>query len=146
MANYGIESRRSVMGKKLLEEMSVEAFERAVHDFIASEQTEVPTSVFFQALALIDQEKKNMGQVVRLQTRVVGDKLVFVPTEPESRVTVENNEILLEDGRRIVLELVSDAERTESLSGQANIAEEDDWIQWEATTDMLEVDDKSRPR
>jgi hypothetical protein len=69
-----------------------------------------------------------------------------VPTEPESRVTVENNEILLEDGRRIVLELVSDAERTESLSGQANIAEEDDWIQWEATTDMLEVDDKSRPR
>jgi hypothetical protein len=78
MANYGIESRRSVMGKKLLEEMSVEAFERAVHDFIASEQTEVPTSVFFQALALIDQEKKNMGQVVRLQTRVVGDKLVFV--------------------------------------------------------------------
>jgi hypothetical protein len=34
--------------------------------------------------------------------------LVFAPTEPESPVTVEDNEIMLEDGRRIVLELVSD--------------------------------------
>ncbi len=96
------------MGKKLLEEMPAEAFERAMHDFISGERTEVPTSAFFQALALIDQERENVGQVVRLQTRVVGDKLVFAPPESESRVTVEDNEILLEDGRRIVLELVSD--------------------------------------
>jgi hypothetical protein len=97
------------MSEKLCcEEMLGEAFERAMHDFIAGEQTEVPASAFFQALALIDQERENVGQVVRLQTRVVGDKLVFAPTEPESRVTVEDNEILLEDGRRIVLELVSD--------------------------------------
>jgi hypothetical protein len=96
------------MSKKLLEEMSAEAFERAMDDFIAREQTEVLASPFFQALALIDQERKNVGQVVRLQTRVVGDRLVFAPTEPESLVTVEDNEILLEDGRRIVLELVSD--------------------------------------
>jgi hypothetical protein len=30
------------------------------------------------------------------------------------------------------------AEWTESLSGQATIAEEDDWMEWEATIDMLE--------
>ena len=30
------------------------------------------------------------------------------------------------------------AEWTESLSGQASIAEEDDWMEWEATIDMLE--------
>jgi hypothetical protein len=30
------------------------------------------------------------------------------------------------------------AEWTESLSGQATTAEEDDWMEWEATIDMLE--------
>lgn len=29
------------------------------------------------------------------------------------------------------------AEWTESLSGQATIADEDDWMEWEATLDML---------
>jgi hypothetical protein len=30
------------------------------------------------------------------------------------------------------------SEWTESLLGQASIAEEDDWMEWEATIDMLE--------
>ncbi len=30
------------------------------------------------------------------------------------------------------------AEWTESLSGQATIADEDDWMEWEATLDMLD--------
>jgi hypothetical protein len=85
-----------------------EEFEQAMDSLIAREQTEVHASTFFQALAHIDQERENAGQVIRLQARVVGDRLVFAPTKPESRVTVEDNEILLEDGRLIVLELVSD--------------------------------------
>jgi hypothetical protein len=110
MSNSAAVERPDPMSKDLIEEMSTEAFERAIDDSITREQTGVLTSPFFQALALIDQqrEKRVVGQVVRLQTRVVGDRLVFAPTEPESTVTVEDNEILLEDGRRIVLELVSD--------------------------------------
>ena len=111
MPNVTAVERPDMMSKNLLEEMSAEAFERAMADFIAREQIEVLTSPFFQVLALIDQEreKQAVGQVVHLQTRVVDDRLVFVaPTEAESLVTVEDNEILLEDGRRIVLELVSD--------------------------------------
>jgi len=35
--------------------------------------------------------------------------LVFVPpAEPEDTITVEGNAIVLEDGRRIVLEMVAD--------------------------------------
>lgn len=110
MSNSAAVERPDLMSKNLLNEMPAEAFERAMDDFITREQTEVLTSPFFQALALIDQEreKQAMGQVVRLQTRVVGDRLVFAPTEPESAIAIEDNEILLEDGRRIVLELVFD--------------------------------------
>jgi hypothetical protein len=110
MSNSATVELPDPMSKNLLEEMPAEAFERAMDDFITREQTGVLTSPFFQALALIDQEreKQAVGRVVRMQTHVIGDRLVFAPTEPESPVTVEGNEILLEDGRRIVLELVSD--------------------------------------
>lgn len=95
------------MTEKLLEEMSPEEFEQAMDDFIEREPTEVPTSTFFEALAHIDQERRATASVIHLRTRVAGDKLVFVPpTEPENAITVEENEIVLEDGRRIVLELV----------------------------------------
>jgi hypothetical protein len=110
MSNSATVERPDPMSKDLIEEMSTEAFERAIDDFITREQTGVLRSPFFQALALIDQqrEKQAVGRVIYLQARVVGDRLVFAPTEPESPVTVEDNEIMLEDGRRIVLELVSD--------------------------------------
>lgn len=94
------------MSEKLLEEMSPEEFEQVLDDFITREQTEVPVSTFFEALALIDREKREAAQVIRLQTRVVGDRLVFSPPGSEAAITVEGNEIVLEDGRRILLELV----------------------------------------
>jgi len=55
------------------------------------------------------QEKWAAAGVIHLRTRVAGDKLVFVPpAEPEDTITVEGNAIVLEDGRRIVLEMVAD--------------------------------------
>ena len=94
------------MSEKSLEEMSSEEFEQVLVDFITREQTEVPVSTFFKALALIDWEERETAQVIRLQTRVVGDRLVFSAPGPEAAITVEGNEIVLEDGRRILLELV----------------------------------------
>jgi hypothetical protein len=94
------------MSEKLLEEMSPEEFEQVLDDFITREQTEVPVSTFFKALALIDQEKRAVARVIRLQTRVVDDRLVFFPPGPGVAITVAGNEIVLEDGRRILLELV----------------------------------------
>jgi hypothetical protein len=97
------------MTEKLLEEMSPEEFEQLMDDFITREQTEVPISTFFKALALIDRERQAAARVIHLRTRVAGDRLVFFPpVGPEVSITVEGNEIVLEDGRRIVLELVSD--------------------------------------
>jgi len=96
------------MTEKLLEEMSPEEFEQLMDDFITREQTEVSISTFFKALALIDRERQ-AARVIHLRTRVAGDRLVFFPpVGPEVSITVEGNEIVLEDGRRIVLELVSD--------------------------------------
>lgn len=93
--------------EKLLEEMSPEQFEQVMGDFIAREQTEVPPSTFFEALARIDQERRATARVIHLRTRVAGDKLVFAPpSKPEDAIAVEENEIVLEDGRRLVLELV----------------------------------------
>ena len=94
------------MSEKLFEEMSPEEFEQVLDDFITREQTEVPISTFFKTLALIDWEKREAAKVIRLQTRVVGDRLVFSPPGPEAAITVEGNEIVLEDGRRILLELL----------------------------------------
>lgn len=95
------------MTEKLLEEMSPEGFEQVMDVFITREQTEVPTSIFFEALARIDQERRATARVLHLRTRVAGDKLILEPpSKPEDAITVEENEIVLEDGRRIVLELV----------------------------------------
>jgi len=97
------------MTEKLLEEMSPEEFERVMGDFVTREQTEVPVSTFFETLASMDQEKRAAARVIHLRTRVAGDRLVFFPpVESEDAITVEENEIMLEDGRRIVLELVPD--------------------------------------
>jgi hypothetical protein len=96
------------MTEKLLEEMSPEEFEQVMDDFITREQTEVPVSTFFETLALIDREKREKARVIRLQTRIVDDKLVFSPPGPEAAITVEGNEIVLEDGRRILLEFAPD--------------------------------------
>lgn len=97
------------MTDKLLEEMSPEEFEQVMDDFITREQTEVPISTFFEALTLIDRARQVTARVIRLRTRVAGDRLVFFPSVgPDVSITAEGNEIVLEDGRRIVLELVPD--------------------------------------
>ncbi len=94
------------MKEKLLEDMSSDEFEQVLDDFIMREQTEVSVSTFFQALALIDREKQETARMIRLQTRIVDGKLVVSPPESEIAIAVEGNKIMLEDGRRILLELV----------------------------------------
>lgn len=96
------------MSETLLEDMSAEEFEQALDDFIAREQSEVPTSAFFEALAFLDRERGEQAKMIRLRTRIVDGQIVFSQPEPGEAITVEGNEIVLEDGRRILLELASD--------------------------------------
>ena len=96
------------MSEKLLKDMTVKEFEQALDDYIVREQTEVPVSTFFEALALIDREKQETARVIRLRTRVVDGMLAFFPPELGTAITVEGNEIVLEDGRRILLEFAPD--------------------------------------
>jgi hypothetical protein len=96
------------MNEMQIEDMTAEAFEQTLEDFITREQTEVPVSDFFEALALIDQKNREQARMIRLRTRIVDGEIVFSQPEPEDAITVEGNEIVLEDGRRILLELASD--------------------------------------
>ncbi len=96
------------MNEALLEDMSAERFEQTLEDFITREQTEVPASDFFEALALIDQKEQERARMIRLRTHIVNGEIVFSQPEPEDAIIVEGNEIVLEDGRRILLELASD--------------------------------------
>jgi hypothetical protein len=96
------------MNKTLLEDTSTEEFERIMENFITREQTEIATSDFFKALALIDQEKQKHARKIKLRTHIINGKISFSEPEPEETIMVEGNEIVLEDGRRILLELVAE--------------------------------------
>jgi len=96
------------MTQKLLEEMTADEFELILDRFITREPVEVSSSVFFEALAQIDREKQKAAPVIRLWTRVVDNHLVFAPPQPAGTIVVRDNEIILDDGRHILLELATD--------------------------------------
>lgn len=94
------------MSDILLEEMMPDDFEEMLERFITREEDEVEASTFFQAWARIEAERRASAEEIRLWGEIVGDRLVFA--EPEDQPTslqLHGNEIVLEDGRRIVVKL-----------------------------------------
>jgi hypothetical protein len=90
-----------------LEDLSAEEWDQIVTDFIARESpgsSDLPADAFF---ALWERFEANRRvQVIELEQDIIGGEIVLsvAPTSP-TLVQVERNEILLEDGRRIVLRL-----------------------------------------
>jgi len=89
------------------EDLSAEEWEQIVTDFIARDSpdpSDLPTATFFARWERF--EAKRRTQVIELEQDIIGGEIVLsvAPTSP-TLVQVKRNEILLEDGRRIVLRL-----------------------------------------
>jgi hypothetical protein len=89
------------------EDLSAEEWEQSVTDFIARGGPvpgDLPADTFFARWERF--EAKRRAQVIELEQDIIGGEIVLsvAPTSP-TLVQVERNEILLEDGRRIVLRL-----------------------------------------
>jgi len=94
------------MSDKLLEEMMPEGFEEMLETFITRERDEMEMSAFFHAWAQIEAERRASAKEIHLMGEIVGDRLVFgMPEGGSMSLRVRGTEIILEDGRRIVLEL-----------------------------------------
>ena len=90
---------------KTLEEMPAAEYEAVVDRFIeeaAQWDGSLPVETFFEAWAAIERRK----ETVEVQAYVEDDRLVLT-APPDSPLTVEDNRIWLEDGRQVVLKLIS---------------------------------------
>ncbi len=91
---------------KTLEEMPVAEYEAVVERFIEEEVAQwdgsLPVETFFEAWAALERRK----ETVEVQACVEDDRLVLT-APPGSPLTVQDNRIWLEDGRQVVLKLIS---------------------------------------
>ena len=90
---------------KTLEEMPVAEYEAVVERFIeeaARWDGSLPVKTFFEAWAALERSK----ETVEVQAHVEDDRLVLT-APPDSPLTVQDNRIWLEDGRQVVIRLVS---------------------------------------
>jgi hypothetical protein len=93
------------MTMETLKEMSVAEYEAVVERFIeeaAQWDGSLPVETFFEAWAAIERRK----ETVEVQACVEDDRLVLT-APPDSPLTVQDNRIWLEDGRQVVLKLIS---------------------------------------
>jgi hypothetical protein len=89
------------------EDLPAEEWDQIVTDFIARDSPssgDLPTDTFF---ALWERfEAKRRAEVIELEQDIIGGEIVLsVAPTSSTLVQVKRNEILLEDGRRIVLRL-----------------------------------------
>ena len=90
---------------KTLEEMPVAEYEAVVERFIeeaARWDGSLPVKTFFETWAALERPK----ETVEVQAHIKDDRLVLT-APPESPLTVKDNRIWLEDGRQVVLKLIS---------------------------------------
>jgi len=84
-----------------------EEFEEMLDTSITRDEDEVEMSAFFQAWAQIEAGRWASAEEIHLWGAIQGDRLVFaVPEGQPTSLQVRGNRIVLEDGRRIVLELM----------------------------------------
>ena len=90
--------------KRMIEDYTPEEFEAVLNAFVEREIEDVPMDDFFVALAEIDRRRRQ--EVIQVQGRIVQGQLVFSPPHSApSAVTVEGNQIILDQTRRIVVTL-----------------------------------------
>jgi len=90
---------------KTLEEMPVAEYEAVVERFIEEASRwdgSLPVETFFEVWAAIERRK----ETVEVQACIEDDRLVLT-APPDSPLTVQDNRIWLEDGRQVVLKLIS---------------------------------------
>jgi hypothetical protein len=93
------------MTMKTLEEMPVAEYEAVVERFIeeaARWDGSLPVETFFETWAAV----KSRKMTVEVQAQIEHDHLVLT-APPDSPLTVQDNRIWLEDGRQVVIKLVS---------------------------------------
>jgi hypothetical protein len=94
--------------KSLLELSEVE-YEALVETYIERETLatgEMPISDFFQLL--LETEAARQGETIEVEGKIVDDKLVLsLVAGHQSNVRVQGNQILLDDGGRIIVRLKS---------------------------------------
>ncbi len=90
--------------KRMLEDYTPDEFEAVLNAFVEREIEDVPMDDFFAALAEIDRRRRQ--EVVQVQGRIVQGQLVFsLPRFAPPAVTVEGNQIILDQTHRIVVTL-----------------------------------------
>ncbi|MFQ6014871.1 MAG: hypothetical protein ACE5NP_05460 [Anaerolineae bacterium] len=90
--------------KRMIEDYTPDEFEAVLNAFVERESEDVPMDDFFAALAEIDRRRRQ--EVIQVQGRIVQGQLVFsLPRFAPSTVTVEGNQIILDQTRRIVVTL-----------------------------------------
>jgi uncharacterized protein YheU (UPF0270 family) len=99
------------------EDLSPEELERIVADFVARDGPgpgDLPADTFFALWERFEAERRD--QVIELEQDIIEGEIVLsvAPTSPDV-VQVEQNEIRLEDGRRIVLRLRRPRQQTAAM-------------------------------
>ena len=80
--------------------------EEMLDAFITREEDEIEMSAFFQTWARIEAERRASAEEIHLWREIVGDRPVLAaPKSQSARLRVHGNEIVLEDGQRILLKL-----------------------------------------
>jgi hypothetical protein len=89
---------------KTLQEMSATEYEAVMDRFIekaAQWDGSLPIETFFEAWAEIERHKANL----QVQAQIKGNQLVLT-APPDSPLVVQGNQIRLEDGRQVTIQLI----------------------------------------
>ena len=87
------------MVKETLDDLSAEAFDQLIEDYIGRGDDKMELSTFFGVMA--DLEKKRKGHVIELSGKLVNGEVLFDRPSP---LPVDRNQIYIGD-RKIVLRL-----------------------------------------
>ncbi|MBC8236163.1 hypothetical protein H8E77_41985 [bacterium] len=93
-----------MMQQQTLDDLTTEEFEKLLDNFIQRDDEEMPISTFFAALELIDREKRQ--QIIDVTGKLIEGKLFLsLPKEATTSIEVHNNEILIDENRKIIIHL-----------------------------------------
>ena len=93
-----------MMQQQTLDDLTTEEFEQLLDNFIQRDDEEMPISPFFATLELIDREKRQ--QIIDVTGKLIEGKIFLsLPKEATASIEVHNNEILIDENRKIIIHL-----------------------------------------
>lgn len=96
---------------KTLETMPIDKYEAVIDQFIkdaAQWDGSLPLETFMTTWEALEQRRT----ILEIKAQVVNDRLVLA-TPPDSPLTIRDNRILLEDGREVVITLITEATKND---------------------------------